>query len=92
MAKRNAALEALGLAPVATPRAVESKPKAAGRFARVMLYLPPLVAKRIKRIALDQDRKPHDVFVDALQSWLQSNGYTREADLLARRHDSTAVR
>lgn len=92
MAKRNAALEALGKAPPAPPRAVEQKPKPPRRFARVMLYLPPPVAKSFKQIALDQGRKPHDVFIDALQSWLKSNGHTREADTLAHRYDSTAAR
>jgi hypothetical protein len=57
-----------------------------------MLYLPPPVIKRFKQIALDQGRKPHDVFVVALQDWLKSNGYTKEVDLLIHRHDSIAVR
>jgi hypothetical protein len=93
MPKRNAALEALGKTPVVTaPRTVEPKPKPTAKFARVMLYLPPPVAKAVKQIALDTNRKPHDVFVDALQSWLRSNGHTRQADMLARRHGSTAVR
>jgi hypothetical protein len=70
MPKRNAALEALGKNPPPL-RAVELKPKPpAAKFARVMLYLPPPVAKSIKQIALDQGRKPHDVFIDALQTWL----------------------
>ncbi len=86
MGKRNAALEALGTVPSQEPPTARTA-KAVRRYARVMLYLPPAVAKTFKQIALDSERKPHDVFVEALQSWLRANGHTREADTLVHRHD-----
>lgn len=92
MVKRNAALEALGKVPEVPLRIVEDKPKAVDKYARVMLYLPPPIAHYFKQIALDQHRKPHDVFIDALQVYLRTNGHIRQADMLAQRHAGTAVR
>lgn len=83
MNKRNAALEAIGLAPAldakvvalpteATP--VARAPKADER-AKVMLYLHPKVARKFKEMAFVENRKAHDVFLDALDLYLTQQGH-----------------
>lgn len=81
--KRNAALEALGgasrPAPAATP--IEAAPelgapaKPPKDVAKVMLYLHPKVARKFKEIAFTEDRKAHDVYLDALDAYLVAQGY-----------------
>ncbi|TXN54060.1 hypothetical protein [Methylobacterium sp. WL2] len=83
--KRNAALEAL---VTGTPKAAEapaqavSEPaealapaKAAKDVAKVMLYLHPKVARKFKEIAFTEDRKAHDVYLDALDAYLTAQGH-----------------
>ena len=81
--KRNAALEALGGTPriAEAPAPVEAFPepaapaKPARNVAKVMLYLPPKVARKFKEIAFTEDRKAHDVYLDALDAYLTQQGH-----------------
>jgi hypothetical protein len=75
--KRNAALEALGAAPKppAEPVAAPAPAKPARDVAKVMLYLHPKVARKFKEIAFTEDRKAHDVYLDALDAYLTAQGH-----------------
>ena len=83
--KRNAALEALGAAPrkattqVAEPEAPEAEPappqKSAKTVAKVMVYMPTKVARKFKEIAFTEDRKANDVYLEALDLYLQQQGH-----------------
>lgn len=89
--KRNSALEALtGGAPKAAtlvpPAPAETMPpepekasepprKPAKDIAKVMLYLHPKVARKFKEIAFTEDRKAHDVYLDALDAYLKQQGH-----------------
>src|SRR3954453_11504023 len=87
--KRNAALEALGAAapkdasaPVPTPageraeNVVTLKPAKPGRaVAKVMIYMPPKVARKFKEIAFTEDRKANDVYLEALDLYLTQQGH-----------------
>ena len=83
--KRNAALEAL---VGGTPKAVEATAQAVAELAKVpahakptkdvakvMLYLHPKVARKFKEIAFIEDRKAHDVYLDALDAYLTAQGH-----------------
>ncbi|MBA9071805.1 hypothetical protein FHR71_005591 [Methylobacterium sp. RAS18] len=60
--------DALALAP--TPK------KSSGRdVAKVMLYLPPKVARKFKEIAFTEDRKAHDVYLEAIDTYLVAQGH-----------------
>jgi hypothetical protein len=97
MSKRNAALEALS-APIAPnqPRlviaqaaddvsdAVKSDPAPPKSIDKVMLYLPPKVARKFKEMAFHEDCKAHDLYLQALAAFLRKKGHAAEADLLAR--------
>jgi hypothetical protein len=52
--------------------------------ARVMLYLHPKVAKKVKEIALHEDCKAHDIYLKALDSYLKTKGFGGLADIAAR--------
>jgi len=99
MSKRNAALEALGAgklavapAPAALPAEAEPAAKVVAlapekpskEVGKVMLYLPPKVARKFKEIAFHEDCKAHDVYVRALEAYLRQAGHAAEADLLKR--------
>jgi hypothetical protein len=99
MNKRNDALKALGAtAPITATEApapptqaqpthvVAIKPLAEDKneVARVMLYLPPKVAKKVKEIALHQDRKAHDIYLDALDTYLKAKGFGGLTDIAVR--------
>lgn len=83
--KRNAALEALvgGAAKAAEaparavvePVEVPAPAKPAKDVAKVMLYLHPKVARKFKEIAFTEDRKAHDVYLDALDAYLTAQGH-----------------
>lgn len=80
--KRNAALEALGGTPKAVEAPVAAEPagapapaKPAKDVAKVMLYLHPKVARKFKEIAFTEDRKAHDVYLDALDAYLEAQGH-----------------
>jgi hypothetical protein len=96
MSKRNAALEALGRksiapaelnplsAPVSEPAAPQPRQKDAKAPSKVMLYLPPKVARKFKEMAFHEDCKAHDLYVRALEAYLRQRGHASEADLLKR--------
>jgi len=42
---------------------------------RVMLYLPPQAKKKFREIAFHEDKKPHDIFKDALREYLEKRGH-----------------
>ncbi|WP_050387325.1 hypothetical protein [Bradyrhizobium pachyrhizi] len=44
-------------------------------YKRVMLYLPPKAKKKMKEIAFITDRKPHDIYLDALREYLERSGH-----------------
>lgn len=82
--KRNAALEALGGVPkpaempaaaVAVPAEITAPAKPAKDVTKVMLYLHPKVARKFKEIAFTEDRKAHDVYLDALDAYLTAQGH-----------------
>lgn len=89
--KRNSALEALtgGAHKAATPapsvqaEAAPPEPETASApphkpakdIAKVMLYLHPKVARKFKEIAFIEDRKAHDVYLDALDAYLTQQGH-----------------
>jgi hypothetical protein len=41
---------------------------------QTVMYLHPAAAKALKRYALEQDRKPHDLMIEALEAWFKSHG------------------
>ena len=45
------------------------------RVARVMLYLHPKVARKFKEIGFVENRKAHDVYLDALDFYLNHAGH-----------------
>ncbi len=44
-------------------------------YKRVMLYLPPKAKKKMQEIAFITDRKPHDVYIEALREFLERSGH-----------------
>ena len=94
-ANKNAALEALGFAPA---KATEEPPATLparvvplkapqddkAEVARVMLYLHPKVAKKVKEIALHEDCKAHDIYLKALDAYLKAKGFGGLTDIAAR--------
>lgn len=77
--KRNAALEAMegqGVAVVAEPEAPapERARKPAKTVAKVMVYIHPKVARKMKEIAFAEERKTNDVFLDAVDHYLKHVG------------------
>ncbi len=60
----------------AAPAAAPEPTKSPGRdVAKVMLYLPPKVARKFKEIAFHEERKAHDVYLDALDAYLVAQGH-----------------
>lgn len=49
--------------------------KKKGTVAKVMVYMPTKVARKFKEIALYQDRKANDVYLDALDLYLRHEGH-----------------
>jgi hypothetical protein len=41
---------------------------------QTVIYLHPAAAKALKRYALDQDVKPHDLLIEALEAWFKVHG------------------
>jgi hypothetical protein len=39
-----------------------------------MLYLHPAAAKALKRYALEQNVKVHDLLIEAVENWFQTHG------------------
>jgi hypothetical protein len=65
--------DARPLPPIA-PAEPERK-TVASSAARVMLYLQPKVKRKIKEIALYEERKEHDVYLEALREYLERRGH-----------------
>jgi hypothetical protein len=42
--------------------------------AHLMLYLHPAAAKALKRYALDQNVKVHDLLIEAVEEWFRTHG------------------
>ena len=47
----------------------------ASSAARSMLYLPPKAKRKFKEIAFHEDRKEHDVYIEALREYLERKGH-----------------
>ena len=58
-----------------------SEPKPDTRRPHVSLYLPKAVQKEIKLIAIGGDRKPHDVYIEAIDLLLKHHGRPSGAEL-----------
>ena len=59
--------------PIAAPSASAAAPV---EIEKVTLYLPKPVYKHIKQKALDFDRKPHDLLIEAIELLLIKDGKT----------------
>lgn len=78
--------------PTAQPQATEIAPEKVVRLTKpkakavdkVMLYLPPKVARKFKEMAFHEECKAHDLYVQALASFLREKGHSAVADLLKR--------
>lgn len=80
-AERNAALDPTqGETPPKTPEVVEPALQAASKptkkYAKVMLYTHPKVARKLKEIALAEEKKANDVILEALDLYFAKAGYT----------------
>jgi hypothetical protein len=96
MSKPRPSLEALAgaVAPKPTdnvvlgPGARPAKPPAVRKDKpHVSLYLDKRVQKVIKEIALTYDRKPHDLYVEAVNMMLRSYGKGTVAEIAPERGD-----
>jgi hypothetical protein len=47
----------------------------ANSAARSMLYLPPKAKRKFKEIAFHEDRKEHDIYIEALREYLERKGH-----------------
>ena len=47
----------------------------ANSAARVMLYLPPKAKRKVREIAFYENRKEHDIYVEALREYLERHGH-----------------
>jgi hypothetical protein len=56
------------------------KPKAASETVQNSLYLPRSTLKLLKRIALDEDLKVHDLFIEGIDTVLKKRGYPSVAE------------
>lgn len=54
------------------------------------LYLPPTVHHAVREIAHAEDVKPHDIFMIALDEWLQRNGHGSFDEIMAKSDDQVA--
>lgn len=55
--------------------------------AHVMLYLHPAAAKTLKRYALEQDVKVHDLLIDAVENWFRAHGLKEPVRAVTRHRD-----
>ena len=47
----------------------------ASSAARSMLYLPPKAKRKFKEIAFHENRKEHDIYMEALREYLERKGH-----------------
>ena len=76
--KRNAALEAMEGQTVGaeTEAPLPERPqKPVKTVTKVMLYIHPKVARKMKEIAFAEERKTNDVFLDAVDNYLKLAGH-----------------
>jgi hypothetical protein len=62
-------------APVAAPVEKPARQTVANSAARAMLYLPTKAKRKFKEIAFHEDRKEHDVYMEALREYLERRGH-----------------
>jgi hypothetical protein len=60
--------------------------------AHLMLYLHPAAAKALKRYALDQNAKVHDLLIEAVENWFQAHGLKEQVRAETARQTSGANR
>lgn len=63
---------------------VGSAPPHKTKFPHMSLYLSKPVQRAIKEIALEYDRKPHDVLIEAVELVLQRYGRPSIAELMGK--------
>ena len=66
--------EPVDIKQAAPPRAAARK-TVANSAARAMLYLPPKAKRKFKEIAFHENRKEHDVYLEALREYLEGRGH-----------------
>jgi hypothetical protein len=49
--------------------------KSSKMVAKVVVYMPPKVARKFKEIAFTEDRKANDVYLEALDLYLTQQGH-----------------
>lgn len=59
---------------IAPETAADKKAQKVADLDRVGLYLPPIVAKEIKKIAFAHDKKAHDIYLQAVDMVLKKYG------------------
>jgi hypothetical protein len=74
-----AAAPAANVVPIApdtpAPKAAPAPEKPAKAQAKVMLYLHPKVARKFKEMAFVENRKAHDIYLEALDLYLTQQGH-----------------
>ena len=74
-----AAASAVSVATAPDPSETPSLPAALAKppkdVAKVMLYLDQKVARKFKEVAFTEDRKAHDVYLEALDLYLTQQGH-----------------
>jgi hypothetical protein len=66
--------EPVAIKPAASSRA-SPRQTVANSAARSMLYLPPRAKRKFKEIAFHENRKEHDVYIEALREYLERRGH-----------------
>ena len=61
-------------APPSRPK-TSSRKTVANSAARSMLYLPPKAKRKFKEIAFHENRKEHDIYMEALREYLERKGH-----------------
>ena len=66
----------MGEKPMAAAKAIRARRKTvSSSAARVMLYLPPKVKRKVAEIALRKECKQHDIYIEALRDYLKKHGH-----------------
>ena len=84
-------------APEARPLPEQRPDRAGGQTlkeasAHVMLYLHPAASKALKRFALEQGVKAHDLLIEAVENWFRSHGLKEPVRAVPPRRHSGANR
>jgi hypothetical protein len=61
--------------PVPLPPKAPARKTVANSAARSMLYLPPKAKRKFKEIAFHENRKEHDIYMEALREYLERKGH-----------------